>query len=109
MSNVKELLKEKLTAEHYSRLMAVDNVKIHGFVADAIELTNPDAVFVCTDSEEDVKHVREMTVKNREESPIEIEGHTVHFPSRDVNQNDDSGYNICKSHLNSMKMIAYLL
>jgi len=79
MSNVKELLKEKLTAESYSRLMAVDNVKIHAFIADAIELTNPENVFVCTDFEEDIKHVRQMAIENREESPLETPGHTCHF------------------------------
>jgi phosphoenolpyruvate carboxykinase (GTP) len=79
MSDLKELLKEKLSAEGYDRLMAVDNVKIHEFIADAIELTNPDEVFVCTDSEQDVKHVREMAVKTGEESPLETPGHTVHF------------------------------
>jgi phosphoenolpyruvate carboxykinase (GTP) len=79
MSNVKELLKEKLANESYSRLMAVDNVKIHAFVADAIELTNPEKVFVCTDSEEDVKHVRKMVVEAGEEKPLETPGHTYHF------------------------------
>jgi len=79
MSNVKELLKEKLTAESYERLMAVDNAKIHEFVADVIELTNPEAVFVCTDSDKDIGHVREMSVKGGEESPLETPGHTYHF------------------------------
>ena len=79
MSNVKELLKETLSEESYSRLMAVDNDKIHAFVADAIELTNPENVFVCTDSEEDVKHVRKMVVETGEEKPLEIPGHTYHF------------------------------
>jgi phosphoenolpyruvate carboxykinase (GTP) len=79
MSNVKELLKEKLATESYSRLMAVDNVKIHEFVADAIELTNPENVFVCTDSEEDVKYVRQMAVESGEEKPLETPGHTYHF------------------------------
>ncbi|MHC4363603.1 MAG: phosphoenolpyruvate carboxykinase (GTP), partial [Planctomycetota bacterium] len=79
MSNVNEILKEKLAAESYDRLMAVDNTKIHAFVADAIELTNPEKVFVCTDSEEDVKHVREMAVSSGEEKPLEIAGHTYHF------------------------------
>jgi len=54
MTNVNELLKEKLTAENYDRLMAVDNTRIHEFLADAIELAGPERVFVCTDSEEDV-------------------------------------------------------
>jgi len=79
MSNVKELLKKVLSEESYSRLMAVDNDKIHAFVADAIELTNPENVFVCTDSEEDVKHVRKMAVEAGEEKPLEIPGHTYHF------------------------------
>jgi len=79
MSNVKELLEKKLTAEGFKRLMAVDNSKIHAFVADAIELTNPDEVFICTDSEQDVKHVREMAVKSGEERPLETPGHTYHF------------------------------
>ncbi len=83
MSNVKELLKEKLTAENYSRLMAVDNVKIHEFVADAIELTDPETVFVCTDSEEDVKYVRDMAVRSGEENSLEIKGHTSHFDGPD--------------------------
>ncbi|HUU18681.1 MAG TPA: phosphoenolpyruvate carboxykinase (GTP) [Sedimentisphaerales bacterium] len=79
MPNVNELLKEKLTAEHYKRLMAVDNIKIHEFTADAIELTNPETVFVCTDSEEDIRYVREMAVKSGEEHPLETPGHTYHF------------------------------
>jgi len=79
MDNVNEILKKRLTAENYSRLMAVDNVKIHEFVADAIELTNPQAVFVCTDSQQDVEYVRDMAVKSGEEHPLETPGHTYHF------------------------------
>ena len=79
MSNVNDILKERLSAESYSRLMAVDNVKIHAFVADAIELTNPEKVFVCTDSTEDVKHVRQMAIEAGEEKPLETPGHTSHF------------------------------
>jgi phosphoenolpyruvate carboxykinase (GTP) len=79
MRNVKKILKEKLTAENYSRLMSVDNLKIHDFVADAIELTGPESVFVCTDSDQDVKYVRRMAVESGEEKPLETPGHTYHF------------------------------
>ena len=79
MNNVNELLKEKMSAEQYKRLMAVDNVTIHEFVADATELTSPQTVFVCTDSAKDVKYVRDMAVKSGEESPLETPGHTYHF------------------------------
>jgi phosphoenolpyruvate carboxykinase (GTP) len=79
MENVREFLKDRLTPENYSRLIVLDNVKIHEFVADAVELTNPETVFVCTDSEEDVRHVRDMAVKSGEEQPLKTPGHTSHF------------------------------
>jgi len=83
MNNVNEFLKETLTTENYNRLMAVDNLKIHKFVADAVELTSPKSVFVCTDSKEDVKYVRRMAVESGEENPLETPGHTCHFDGPD--------------------------
>lgn len=73
------ILKKRLTDEPYNRLMALQNPKLHDFVADAIELTQPESVFVCTDSPDDVAHIREMAVKNGEEIPLNIKGHTCHF------------------------------
>jgi len=79
MCNVSELLKGKLTTENYDRLMALDNPKVHEFVADAIELTGPASVFVCTDSEEDRVYIRELAIKTGEEIPLNRPGHTCHF------------------------------
>jgi len=73
------ILKKRLTDEPYNRLMALQNPKLHDLVADAIELTQPESVFVCTDSPDDVAHIREMAVKNGEEIPLNIKGHTCHF------------------------------
>lgn len=41
MADVRKLLKERLTAEHYDRLIGLENPKLHQFVADAIELAQP--------------------------------------------------------------------
>jgi phosphoenolpyruvate carboxykinase (GTP) len=79
MSNVKELLKEKLTTENYDRLMALDNPKMHEFIADAIDLTGAASVFVCTDSDEDRAYIRDLAIKNGEEIPLDVAGHTCHF------------------------------
>jgi phosphoenolpyruvate carboxykinase (GTP) len=79
MSNVKDLLKEKLTTENYNRLLALDNSKMHEFVADAIELTGAASVTILTDSQEDRQYIRELAVKNGEEIPLDIAGHTCHF------------------------------
>ena len=78
MTDIK-ILKERLTAENYKKLMAVNNPRVQQFIADAIELANPKSVFVCTDSPEDVKYIREMAVKTKEETPLATEGHTCHF------------------------------
>jgi len=73
------LLHERLSEEDYRRLMALRNPKLHEFVADAIKLCNPRSVFVCTDSQDDIRHVRDQSVAAGEETPLKIRGHTVHF------------------------------
>ncbi|MHC4676463.1 MAG: phosphoenolpyruvate carboxykinase (GTP), partial [Planctomycetota bacterium] len=79
MSDAKKLLKEKLTAEHYDRLIALDNPKMYRFVADSIKLCNPDSIFVMTDSDEDIAYIRDMAVQSGEERPLKTAGHTYHF------------------------------
>ncbi len=76
---MKKLLKEKLTTTNYDKLVALDNPRMHDFVADAIELTNPASVFVCTGSPQDIAYIRELVLKTREEIPLNIPGHTCHF------------------------------
>jgi len=76
---VKDILKDRVKGKHYDRLVAVDHPKMHRFIADAIELTNPASVYVCTDSPDDIAHIRALAVKNGEERPLNIKGHTCHF------------------------------
>jgi len=77
--NMKALLKKRLTKENYNRLIAMKNPRLYSFVADAIELTNPDSVFVCTDSAEDIAYIRELAIKTGEEFKLATPGHTCHF------------------------------
>ena len=79
MDNVNQLLKQKLTAEDYDKLVALDNPKMHAFIADAIQLTGPDSVFICTDSPDDIAYIRQLAVKNGEEKNLNIPEHTCHF------------------------------
>ena len=91
MSNVNELLKEKLTEENYNRLMALDNPKLHEFIADAIELTGASSVSVLTDSEKDREYLRKQAIKNGEETPLAIAGHTCHFDGYNDQGRDKAG------------------
>jgi phosphoenolpyruvate carboxykinase (GTP) len=73
------ILKERLEDAQYEKLKGIDNPELHEFIAKYIELCNPAKVFVCTDDEEDIKYIREVTVKNGEEIPLATPNHTIHF------------------------------
>ena len=90
MGNVKKLLKDKLTAENYAKLTALNNPTMHEFIADAIKLTGTDSVYVCTDSPADTAYIRELAVKNGEETPLAITGHTRHFDGYNDQARDTS-------------------
>ncbi len=79
MDSVRQLLQERLTEDNFSKLMGVDNTKMHAFVADAIELANPGSVFVLTDDEQELAAIGEMAANGGGEHPLAAEGHTYHF------------------------------
>ena len=74
-----KVLKKRLSEEDYQKLLRTENTDLHCFVARHVEHCNPDKVFVCTDSEEDILHVRQAAVESGEETTLSLDGHTVHF------------------------------
>ncbi|MCW4006998.1 MAG: phosphoenolpyruvate carboxykinase (GTP) [Candidatus Bathyarchaeota archaeon] len=75
-----EALQHKLSLADYKKLCAIDNPIVHEFVAKASDLCHPDKIFVCSDSAEDIAHVRQEAIATGEERAIfELSGHTVHF------------------------------
>ncbi len=91
MCNTSELLKEKLTKEHYNRLTALNNSKMHEFIVDAIELTGADSVYVCTDSDADRDYIRRKAIELGEEIALDITGHTCHFDGYNDQARDKAG------------------
>ncbi len=79
MENKRTMLKTKLGEENYQKLIRIDNPELHQFIAKYVELCNPDKVFVCTDSREDIQYVRQEAIKAGEELELAMAGHTVHF------------------------------
>ncbi len=73
------ILKTRLSEEDCQKLMAVNNSTLHQFIAEYVELCNPDEVFVSTDSAEDVQHIRQSAIREGGEKELAIKGHTVHF------------------------------
>jgi phosphoenolpyruvate carboxykinase (GTP) len=74
-----ELLKSKMTDDSFAKLAAIDNEEAIAFIASAIELCEPDDVWVGDDSDEDAAHCRQLALDNKEELPLATEGHSVHF------------------------------
>ena len=76
---MKNVLKERLDKKNHEKLLAIDNPALHRFIAKYVELCNPDEVFVCTGSSEDVRYIREQSILSGEERKLATEGHTFHF------------------------------
>ncbi len=79
MEKAQEVLKKRLQEEQYNKLVDIKNPGLHRFVAEYVELCNPDEVFVCTDKDEDRMHIRNAATESGEEKSLAVEGHTVHF------------------------------
>jgi phosphoenolpyruvate carboxykinase (GTP) len=74
-----DVLKSKMDAASLAKLEALNNEDAMAFVAEAITLCEPDSVFVGDDSDEDVAYCRKLAIDNKEEIPLNTEGHTVHW------------------------------
>jgi len=75
-----EALQPKLSGEDFKKLSAINNPNVHEFIAKEMDLCHPKDIFICTDSAEDIAHVRKMSIVSGEEQAIlTLPGHTVHF------------------------------
>ncbi|MBU0478319.1 phosphoenolpyruvate carboxykinase, partial [bacterium] len=74
-----EALESKLSERDYEKLERIANPKIQRFIAESCELCNPERIFICSDSSEDIAYVRQQAVSSGEEKPLAISGHTYHF------------------------------
>ncbi len=79
MKNYDDVLKSRLDDENYRKLSAIENSRLHKFVAEYVQLCDPESVSVITDSQEDIDYIRQLSIRNGEEQKLAMEGHTVHF------------------------------
>jgi len=75
-----ETLLPKLSEADFKKLSAIDNPNVHEFIAKESDLCQPKDIFICSDSAEDIAHVRKQAMVSCEEQAIlTLRGHTVHF------------------------------
>jgi phosphoenolpyruvate carboxykinase (GTP) len=74
-----QLFESRLDETHLSRIKEIRNPEVVVKIANAIAMCEPEAVFVNTGSESDRQLIREMAIKNGEESPLSMDDHTIHY------------------------------
>ena len=74
-----ESLRPKLSRLDYEKLCAISIPKVHEFIAKSADLCNAEHVFICSDSEEDKKYIRQQAIATKEENILTSQGHTIHF------------------------------
>ncbi len=73
------LLRQKMSAESYRKLLELDNPKLFEFIGEYTELCEPDSVYMCNDSDADAEYIRKNSLALKEEKPLTKEGHTIHY------------------------------
>lgn len=79
IEQAKAVIQNKLDAKNLKKLEPIKNADALIKIANAIELCEPDDVFIDTGSEQDARWIREYSLRKGEESKLAKEGHTIHF------------------------------
>jgi phosphoenolpyruvate carboxykinase (GTP) len=79
MNGYLEALRPKMSEADYEKLCAITNHKVYEFIAKSSDMCNCEKIFICSDSEEDIAHVRNQALATHEEAVLKLKGHTVHF------------------------------
>lgn len=79
MNKYEKLIKSKMSPECFEKLAVLENDEVMDFIGYAIELCQPDSVFIGSDAQEDIDYIRQLSIDNKEEIPLATEGHTIHF------------------------------
>jgi phosphoenolpyruvate carboxykinase (GTP) len=76
---VSDSLREFMTPESYSKLVALNNSHVEEQVLRFIKLCKPSKVTVLDESKDDVEYTRLLALENGEETSLKTRGHTIHF------------------------------
>jgi len=79
LDEAEALFEARCDPKNVAKLGRITNEQALLKIANAISMTDPDAVFVNTGSDVDVQRVREMSLEKGEEQPLAMKGHTIHF------------------------------
>ena len=79
LDEAKALFEVRCDQENVTKLSRIASEEALMKIANAISMTDPDAVFVNTGSDADVQRVTEMSLEKGEEQLLAMKDHTIHF------------------------------
>ncbi len=102
-----KLIRTRMNTESYEKLIALKNEKVMEFIGSFIEHCDPESVFVCGDSEKDIKYVREQSLALGEEHLLANSEQTIHWDSYNDQARDKNNtrFMVYKENMERMKAL----
>ncbi len=75
----RDIFKKFMDDEQLNRISKIKHPDILTRIANSIVLCNPSAVFINTGSDQDKTFIRNLSIEKKEEAPLAMENHTIHF------------------------------
>ncbi|KPA12168.1 Phosphoenolpyruvate carboxykinase GTP [Candidatus Magnetomorum sp. HK-1] len=73
----------RLDSTHLSRIKSIKNSEALIKIANAIEMCQPDSVFINTGTPEDQQFIKDLSLQKCEETALPMKDHTIHFDLKD--------------------------
>jgi len=74
-----EIFRQYMDDIQYGRLKTIKNENVLKRIANSIAVGRPLSVFINTGSQEDRQFIRDLALKNKEEAPLAMADHTIHY------------------------------
>jgi len=96
--NADRILESRLGPESLRKLLALNNPPLNEVISDAILQFQPSSVFVSSGSPEDLHRVRVQAIRQGEEKPLILRGHTIHYDGYEDQGRDPVNTKFLVSH-----------
>ena len=83
VADAKKLFQQKMDAANLDKLKPIQNEQVLLKIANAATLCQPDSIYIVTGSNQDLQFVRGLALEKREESPLPMPEHTIHYDLRE--------------------------
>jgi phosphoenolpyruvate carboxykinase (GTP) len=78
-----DFIRSKMDGENTAKLDRFTNPDVILKIANAASMCAPDSIFINTGSEVDRRLIRYLALKNKEEAPLSMPDHTIHYDLKD--------------------------